>query len=105
MEEGRSQETLGFTQQYLVGHREPGGGTAEAVTAGGRPGRRGAVVAQAPPIPLRDSHPDSLNSGCDNLLLRRAVRSSVTSVEKSSLSLANSAEDFEKFVLRNSRII
>lgn len=78
----------------------------EVVTARGRTGRGGAVVAQAPPSPLRDSHPGSLNRAVtENLLLRQAVCSSVTSVEKSSLSLADSAEDCEKFVLQNSRMI
>ena len=64
-------------------------GTVKLVTAGvGREGR-GAVMEPSP-SPLRDAHPDPLLTVAvtENLLLRQAIRSPVTSVEKLSLSLS-----------------
>ena len=64
-------------------------GAVTLVTAGvGREGR-GAVMEPSP-SPLRDAHPDPLLTVAvtENLLLRQAIRSPVTSVEKLSLSLS-----------------
>ena len=64
-------------------------GAVTLVTAGvGREGR-GAVMEPSP-SPLRDAHPHPLLTVAvtENLLLRQAIRSPVTSVEKLSLSLS-----------------